>query len=257
MLEAMVESLENANGPNDVATPETSSELLPRKLYLAEILLLPFFWFAPLLLLALGGLMAKDAGRLSDEFGVELGDLRYLWYLSTFTLGHIGSVAYRAYRRRQLLKNRGIESSAATRLLKEEYNSQNLVLVGWFVLQILLFVVLAALTASLSAVIDLVAATFLLTVALNLLVGPVLVWWDLRRILRVDSVEWGWTRYLLILSAALPLGSVFYLVQRLEHLHYALLCDIWTMDPDELQIEEAEKTRLETFSDRMNERFSL
>ena len=105
--------------------------------------------------------------------------------------------------------------------------------------------------------IDLVAGTFLLLIMLNLVVGPLLVWWDLRRILRVESVEWGRTRYLLVLCAALPLGSLFYLVQRPEHLYYAMLCDIWTVDPDELQIDEAEKVRLEAFSDTVHERFSF
>lgn len=244
-----------AESSDDEAVPTTCRDLLPRKLYLAEILLLPFFWFAPLLLLGLGGMMAKDAGELNDTYGVELGDLRYLLYLATFTIGHIGSLSYRSYRRRQLIKSRGVEISAASRLLKEEYNSKNLVLVGWFIGQILLFVLLAALPSRLSGVIDLVAGTFLLVIAVNFIVGPLLVWWDLRRILRVESVEWGWTRYLLLLSAALPLGSVFYLAQRLEHLHYAMLCDIWTTDPNALQIDDAEKTRMETFSDRMSDRF--
>ena len=244
-----------ADSQSDGTVPTSSRELLPRKLYLAEILLLPFFWFAPLLLAVLGGLMAKDAGDLKGTYGVEFGDLRYALYLAPFTIGHIGSLAYRGYRRRTLIRSRGIELSAAKRLLREEYNSRNLVLVGWFIGQILFVGLLVALPRSLPAVIDLVAGAVLLILVANLVVGPALVWWDLRRILRVDSVEWGWTRYLLVLVATLPLGSAFYLAQRLEHLHYAMLCDIWTTDPETLQLDDAEKTRTEALADRLNERF--
>lgn len=87
------------------------------------------------------------------------------------------------------MKSRGIEVAAASRLLEQEYNSKNHVLVGWFLGQLLLFVLLAALPSTLPGVIDLVAGTFLLLIVLNLVVGPLLVWWDLRRILRVESVE--------------------------------------------------------------------
>lgn len=238
---------------DDTFVPETSRELLPTGLYKVEILLLPLFWLAPVMVLGLGGMMARDAGTLNEKFNAELSDVRYLLYLSPFTLSHASGFAYRAFRRKEILTSRGFEPSAASRLLKEEYHSTNYSLVGWLVLQVIVFIGLLIVPSSAETLLGAIGVALVLVWGLNLVVGPVLIWLDLRRIRSVESVEWGWTRYLHIMIGAVPFMIFFYLVQRIEHLYYAMLVDIWETPAEELHIEDTDKTRMERLGDRMDE----
>lgn len=244
-------------GETDLEVPQNSADLMPSKLYLMEVLLLPVFWLAPALVAGLGWMMSRDAGKLNEQYGVKIGDMRYLLYLAPITIGHFGSLGYRGFRRQQITKELGLEPSAASRLLKQDYNSSNYALVGWFVLQILVVIVLVALPMSAEVLIDITAFTALAVFGLNVIVGPALIWWDLRRIQSVESVEWGCSRYLHILLGTFPFAMLVYLVQRMEHLYYSMLVDVWETPVEELQIEEEEKTRLERFSDSVNETFSF
>lgn len=237
-------------------TPETSADLLPKRLYIAEILMIPFFWLGPLLALVLGGVMALDVKELNRKYGVEFGDIRYVFYFVPFAVGHLGSLAYRTQRRQQIIESRGFESSALSRTLKQRGINQNYALAGWFFLQLGAFIALVVVPAEKAAVVDFLAAVTLVLFLVNVIVGPVLVWWDLRAVREIETVSWGWTRYLHISVSAFPYGMFVYLVQRMAHVQCAVIVELWDEDPEEHRIPESEKGTLEKVNDRIEAAFS-
>lgn len=226
--------------------PANSAELLPKRLYVAEVLMLPLFWLAPMLLLVLGGTMASDAGKLNERYDIEFSDSRYLMYLVTFTLGHLGSGMYRVYRRNQILEEIGLSAAAASRQLNDYENYTNRVFGLWFLVQ---FIVLAGAFLAPESTLGTLAFLYLLA---NVVIGPLVVWFDLRRVRSTNHVSWGWTRILHIAAAAVPLTFIYYIIQRDDHFHYALAIDVWDTDPEELAVAADEKTKAEKFADRFS-----
>ncbi|MCU4802517.1 hypothetical protein OB920_19315 [Halobacteria archaeon HArc-gm2] len=245
-----------AGNSDEYDVPETSADLLPKRLYLAEVLLIPFFWLGPLLALVLGGVMALDVQRLHRRYGVEYGDIRYAFYLCPLAIGHVGSLAYRTQRRQQLLESRGFEPSVLSRTLKRRGTNQNYVLAGWFCLQLATVLALVVVPGEMATVVDVFAVATVLAFAVNLVVGPVLVWWDVRSLLEIETVSWGWTRYLHVLVSAFPFGIFVYLVQRLAHVQCAVIVELWDEDPAEFRVPESEKGRLERLNDRIQAIFA-
>lgn len=231
--------------------PETSAAFLPTKVLVAEVLLLPFFWLAPLLLLGLGGAMALDA-RDVNEYGVEVGDGRYVAYFLSCQLGHLGSLLYRRYWRRKAVRARlGLADSAATALVHERFPTGHGVR-AWFVVQVLavggLFAL--ALVGVLEATPDAVALLAFAPYALNLVVGPALAFRDGRRVAAHERVSWGAIRYLHVAVAALPFGIATHLVQRDEHAFYATMIDV---RDDDLSSVPAGQSRLARLSDALDD----
>lgn len=241
---------------NEHETPETSVDLLPKRLHIAEVLMIPFFWFGPMLALVLGGAMALDVKELNRRYGVEFSNMRYVFYFIPFAVGHLGSLSYRTQRRQQIFKSRGFEPSVLSRMLKQRGINQNYALAGWFFLQLGAFIALVVVPAEKTAVVDFLAAVTLVLFLVNVIVGPVLVWWDLRTVREIETVSWGRTRYLHIFASAFPFGMFVYLVQRMAHVQCAVIVELWDEDPDEHRIPESEKGTLEKMNDRIEAAFS-
>lgn len=228
---------ENGDGPPSTDPPDGSSDLLPTYLYLPEVVMLPFFWLVPLNLLVLGGAVYLDARSLK-RYAVEPAGAQWHWYLSPAVLAHLGTICYRIQRRRWILKARGISVSAFQRQLEAADPPTSRVLgllcVGQLAL-VGLFVVGSPL--------------FIPGAVLNAVLTPPLVWRDLGRVRAFDGVEWGWPRYLHVVASAVPPLLFVYSLQRYEHLAYAMVVRLWTVDPESVAVDRADLSRLERFAE--------
>lgn len=231
--------------------PSGSGDLLPTQLYVVELLLLPFFWFAPLLLVGLGGAMALDLRSLSDRLDLEVGVAQYALCLAPIAVGYLASVGYRTRRRRLVQRAAGLSPAAAKRQWKQFDAPRGLAVKGVFlgrlVLGILIVVGLFVVPPDLSVVLLALLGLELLLV----LATPPLVSLDLRDVREVDGVSWGWPGYVHLATSTLPLGLFVYLLQRQDHLNYALAIEVWDVPEAELAVDESEKSPLESLSERI------
>lgn len=229
-----------------MSQPTTTAELLPKKLYPAELVILPFFWLAPLSLLVLGGAIAWDFTDLDGEYELDVGDKRYYWYLSPFILAHLGTLTYRYQRRRALVDHLGLKPSTFQQWGERLDVPAGRPIRAWVAVQLLGSVVLVVAPSAAWLV-------FLAVVLPNAVVGPLLVWFDLRSVRQVSHVEWGWPRHFHVLFAAIPIASMIYLLQRQEHVAYAALIEAWNAPPDERTADLDSPSRLERWADRVHQ----
>lgn len=228
--------------------PETTRDLTPTRLYIAEIIAIPVFLLAPLTLLLLGGGMALDYKQLKQNYNIDFPDKRYLYYLMPFVLGHLGSLVYRTGRRQMIAHSRGFtQQSGLQRRFQNQYNGQSRLISAWGIIQFLML--LLTLVAP-KQYLDPVATATALVFLANIVIGPILAGLDQRTVTATKHVEWIWTRYLLVLLSALPLGILVYLIHRMDHLYYAMLIEHWDAPADEFELDNGEKSRLERFADQ-------
>lgn len=245
------------DGSGERPRPDATSDLVPsRLLYVAEFVMLPFFWLAPLALLVLGGTMAYDIRRTGDrlEERYDCADAfdstTYLYCLLPFVSAHLGTVAYRAVRLQKFRGARGFSASAFSRQV-DRLNPSSIRIVGAaFGLQLLGLVALLFPVGGL----DTLYAVGLLSFVVGLLVAPLAVWYDLRSVRRIEHVDWGWPRYLHVLFGWLPGSTLLYFLCRNQQVYLAALIDVWTVDPAAIEPAPTEKSRTERFSDWLDER---
>lgn len=227
----------------DEADPPTgSNDLLPTRLYPAELVMMPFFWLLPLNLVLLGGAIYLDRRTLA-RFGVEPEDGRWRWYLLAALFAHLGTALYRFQRRACILEALGVSRVAFGRQLEAAEPPTSKALGGSLALQFLLvgFV--------------LVGNQWMLAgLFLNAVLAPPLVWWDLRRVRSFEGVAWGWPRYLHVVASAVPPLLFIYAVQRYEHIAYAMVVRLWTVDPESVAVERSELSRVERFGEWLADR---
>jgi hypothetical protein len=226
--------------------PERVDDLLPKRLYLAEVLTLPVFWFAPLMLVVFAWLMSSDYQRLVREYGVEFSS-RYLYYFTPFVLGTLGSLAYRGARRQQVRKHIGFGPGEFDRLKRDLGIPKGRPVRAWFLLLVVLLVGAILLPESV------VGRAFGYVLLANVVVGPLVSATDLYRLQGVDALEWGPVRFVHPFVAALPLGILVYMVQRDEHVEYSALVVGWTVHPDEYAVPEAEQSLQERLAARLDD----
>ncbi|QLG60238.1 hypothetical protein [Halorarum salinum] len=235
--------------------PATSGDLTPvGTLPLMELLLLPFFWLAPVMVLGLGYAMKTDGAHLRGEYDVDLPDTRYLFYLLPFTLSHLAGFVWRVQRRNWLVEARGFDRSAFTRAKDEHDRGRSRGLVALAVVgQILGIALLVVVPESkvYGPVVDAGAVLFLLSWG----VAPLLVGYDALRLPRVPRVDWGGSRYVYVAAAFVPLLPLVYLLKRDDHVWCATLVEHWDLDPAEFNLSEGEKSSLERFADWSSEVF--
>lgn len=229
-----------------IEPPESADELLPKRVYLAELLAIPVFFLSPAMLLIVGLGMLYDQKQLKERFRIKFGDERVLSYVLVFFLGHLGSFVYRAQRRRWIVEERGLPLVGFKQKLSEEVTVKNWLVAGWFLLQLGSFILVVVVPIGVAdAVMESIALVFVLSIGANVVVGPVLSWYDCRKVREIPEVEWGYTRLLLFVVSALPFGILLYLTQRMDHVEYAALVRFWDADPEELRVPDEEKSFFE------------
>lgn len=229
--------------------PSRSGDLLPRKLYVAEVLMLPLFWLAPAMALVIGGVITLDVRWLRDAYDVEPDSPVAIWFLAPFMLGHLGSLGYRASRRNAVRKHLGLSPSEHAHLLDRLDAPTASHLLGLLGIQLLCIVALFVVPDPTPAIAWTIVGLF----AFTLIVGPFAVWLDQRTVREIDEVGWGWPRYLHLPAALLPFGVFVYVVQRHEHVAYALFVRIWDADLSTLEVPESELSTLERLADRLDD----
>lgn len=229
--------------------PTRSGDLLPRKLYVAEVAMLPLLWLAPAMALVIGGAVLLDVRWLRDAYDVELDSPVFLWFLAPFMVGHIGSLGYRASRRNAVRKHLGLSPSEHAHLLDRLDAPKAYSMLGLLGIQLACVVALFVVPDPTPAIAWTIVALF----AFTLIVGPFAVWLDQRTIREIDEVGWGWLRYLHLPVALLPFGVFVYLVQRHEHVAYALFIRIWDADLSTLEVPDEDLSTLQRIADRLDE----
>lgn len=225
------------NRQTEADPPTGSSELLPSRLYPAEILMLPFFWLAPLNLLVLGGAVRLD-GHTLERYGVDSTGSRWTRYALIFVFAHLGTICYRFTRRLWILEALEISPTAFERQLEAADPPTSRTLGLLYGLQ---FALVALLVVG--------SPWFLPGLLLNAVLAPPLVWHDLGRVRAFDGVSWGWPRYLHVVASAVPPLLFVYSLQRYEHLTYAMVVRLWTVDPESIAVDRAELSRIERLSE--------
>lgn len=219
-----------------------------------ELLLLPFFWLAPVMALGLGYAMSGDSSHLKTEYDVELPDIRYLFYLLPFTLSHLGGLVWRVQRRNWIAGRRGFEQSAFSRAKQAHERGRIRRLVLGVVLGQLLGLVLLAFVpdgASYARLVDAGAVVFLASWAAS----PFVIGYDALRITRTPHVDWGRSRFAYVPATLVPLVPLVYLVKRDDHVWCATLVEHWRANPAEFNIDEEGKSSIERFADWSNDVF--
>lgn len=239
---ALPSEASEGSGAPEADRPAGSNDLLPSRLYPAEVLMLPFFWLAPLNLLVLGGAVRLDA-RTLDRYGVDPEGPRWLWYVLLFAFAHLGTISYRFTRRLWILEELEISPSAFDRRMEAANPPTSRALGLLYGLQ---FAVVGLLVVG--------SPWFLPGVLLNAVLAPPLVWHDLGRVRDFDGVEWGWPRYLHVVASAVPPFLFVYSLQRYEHLTYAMVVRLWTVDPESIAVDHADRSRLERFGEWLVDR---
>lgn len=225
-------------GGADDAGPPSSGDLLARPLHGPEVttLLLSYLGL-PFLLWGI----RSDVRSLADR-DIDIGEWRWIAYLSTLLAPPIGTLlAYRLTYRRWLVADHAGLAPSTARARTNGRLPRGWLLRGWAIVGLLPFlatfgyvtlapiIVATPTAAGIEQTTTLLAAAFLAVTVPNLLLGPVLVWDDQRRLLAGTRVEWTGRRYAHILfSAFSALFLVVYLVQRREHAYYAVVADAWS-----------------------------
>lgn len=230
-------------------SPSDTSDLLPGKLYVAELVMLPLFWLAPAMLAVVGGATYFDVHELEDEYGVEFGDSRYLWYVAPSVSSYLGSMGYKLNRLKAVRQHLGLSASEMGHLVgrldaPKGYGVRILAL-----LQMLLLVLFVLVPADLPIVLLLVAGAF----GLTLLASPPAVWFDLRRVRQIEEIGWGWPGYLHVICSVVPFVVFVYALQRQQHLQYAVLVRVWDADLSEFSVPDEELSTLAKLGDRLDE----
>lgn len=232
--------------------PESDRELLPKRVYIGEWIAIPFFVIAPLLLLFIGGGIWSSDKRFKKKYGFAPLKRRLGVYASVFMLGHLGSLfVYRTQRRYAIIDRLGFPRSGFQRTFTEEESISSRVIGLWAVLPLLLFVS-SFIVPYPSLAYSLVSLGLWSVVVLNVLVAPVLVWYDVSKVKKHEYVDWGATWILFIFISMAPLGLLVYLAQRNDRLWYAAVAKHWETPIEEFEIPEEEKTRFEKLGDRLS-----
>lgn len=228
--------------PPEADRPTGSNDLLPSRLYPTEFLVLPFFWLAPLNLLVLGGAVRLD-GHTLERYGVDSEDSRWVWYVLLFAFAHLGTVGYRFKRRLWVLEALEISPTAFERQLEAADPPTSRALGLLYGLQF-----------ALVGLFFFGSPWFLPGALLNAVLAPPLVWRDLGRVRDFDGVEWGWPRFLHVVAGAVPPLLFVYSLQRYEHLTYATVVRLWTVDPESIAVDRSDLSRLEQFGEWLLDR---
>lgn len=231
-----------------VDAPARTGDLLPRKLYVAEVVMLPLFWLAPAMVLVVGGAIVLDARSLREQYDIEPDTPRWLWVVAPFVLSHLGSLGYKMTRRNGIRKDLGLSPSEFAHLLDRLDAPNGYGVRGLFVLQLVCVGAVLAIPDPSPAIAWTIVGLF----AFTLVVGPFAVWLDQRQVRAIDEVGWGWPRLLHPPVALLPFGVFVYLVQRQEHLSYALFIRVWDADLSSLEVPDEEQSALHRIADRID-----
>ncbi|MEY7848928.1 hypothetical protein AB7C87_06940 [Natrarchaeobius sp. A-rgal3] len=233
-------------GPSN--QPTSTADLRPRTLLtVAEVVMIPFFWLAPLSLVVLGGAMALDLSRSRDrfeEYGLEspFDSTSYLLCAIPFVIAQLGTLVYRIVRVNKMRSSLGISQSGFNRCVSRRNPSSGRVVGVVFGFQLL----------SVAVLLFHPIGDWLLLI--GLLAAPFAVWYDLRSVRALEYVDWGWPWILHVLLGWLPGATFVYLIKRQQQVQLAALVDVWTTDPVTLEPDPDEMTRSERFADWLDQR---
>lgn len=201
--------------PGEVSSP---ADLHPRSIRRAELLLLPLFWFGLLLAVILWKLIVRDKDTIREQVDGEWppgGGRSIPIYIMAWLFGLLAFPIYRLQRLTLFRQAFDLDEGDALDDYYEAFDvSRGWPVRIWAAVQLLTFIGLVVVPTG-SVLVEITAVVLLA----NLVVGPVLVLYDLYRLGQTD-VSWGWTRWLFVPASALFPFLFLYLLHRMEHVQY-------------------------------------